>query len=368
MPSTEILALLKALPACNEIARRLSRRHFSPLAKAPLHQGRMGEFVRLLLRVMGRGSERLSYQANDWLMQTMVEEIEHTSATAVHSYEDCSLWQFEKAKQKGLACIYDLPIGYYPVWQETEEQLMRKYADWLPAGQRSNPYVRPEQKKAELELADLVLAPSTFVEKTVRRHYPGKQIALAPYGVDVEFWTPDSKKKGEGPLTFIYAGQNSLRKGTPDLLQAWSRAALKDARLRLIGSWQLSEQRLRDLPPGVEWHPSCSAEQLRKQYRDGDVFVFPSYFEGFGLVLLEAMACGLPAISSDASAMADIYSGTEGRVFAAGDLDALVEALQWASNHRDLLLGMGLDARNRAQLCTWRSYRKHVQDAVAPLL
>jgi glycosyltransferase involved in cell wall biosynthesis len=136
----------------------------------------------------------------------------------------------------------------------------------------------------------------------------------------------------------------------------------------LVGSWQLSPQRLRELPSNVEWHPPCSTEQLREHYRQADVFLFPSHFEGFGLVLLEAMACGLPAFASDASAMPDLFLGAEGKILPAGDVDALVENLRWANLHREILAQMGERARKRAQLCTWDNYRRQVRDAVAPIL
>lgn len=351
------------------MASRLSRRRFAPLTLAPTRQGPAGEFYRLVLRALGLGDERLAYQANDWLMRTMAGEVERNAVRAVHSYEDCSLWQFEMAKRKGVACIYDMPIAYYPVWLGIEKQLVQKYADWLPSsGAPFSSFVRPKQKDQELALADLILVPSAFVDKTIRDYFPNKQIKRVAYGVNSEFWSPGMDKSISRPLTFIYAGQSSLRKGTPDLLLAWKHAALKDARLRLVGSWHLSAHQLRDLPGNVEWCPPCSAEQLRDYYRDADVFLFPSHFEGFGLVLLEAMACGLPALASDATAMPDLFSGAEGQVFPSGNVDALVAALQWASACRDLLPEMGENARKRAELCTWTKYRQQLRDAVAPIL
>ena len=117
------------------MANRLTRRHFAPLADAPKIQGRFGEWHRLLTRALGRGDERLSYEANDWLMRTMARACRRPSVTAVHAYEDCSLWQFEESKRLGKACIYDMPIGYYPAWQQTHAALAQRFADWLPAGQ-----------------------------------------------------------------------------------------------------------------------------------------------------------------------------------------------------------------------------------------
>jgi alpha-maltose-1-phosphate synthase len=58
--------------------------------------------------------------------------------------------------------------------------------------------------------------------------------------------------------------------------------------------------------------PALSSKALRDQYHGADGFVFPSFFEGFGLVLLEAMACGLPAIASTATAATDVLPDTAG--------------------------------------------------------
>ena len=119
-------------------------------------------------------------------------------------------------------------------------------------------------------------------------------MALAPYGVDLENWYPaEDARPATCPLKFIYAGQCSLRKGVPVLLQAWRAAHLKEAELELVGSWQFAEEKKRELPAHVRFMGAVSRDELRARYQASDVFVFPSYFEGFGLVLLEAMALRL---------------------------------------------------------------------------
>ena len=125
----------------------------------------------------------------------------------------------------------------------------------------------------------------------------------------------------------MYAGQISLRKGIPLLIDAWSKAELRDAELVLVGSWLLADSKRRSLPPSVKWFPPCSSQALRDWYRKSDAFVFPSFAEGFGLVLLEAMACGLPAIASEASIGPEIITAGCGFISPTEDLDRLVELL-----------------------------------------
>ncbi|MEX1116311.1 MAG: hypothetical protein WEB53_13745, partial [Akkermansiaceae bacterium] len=184
-PGRLTLDFLSKVPGAKAEAARLRRRRFEPLADAPKIQGRTAEWSRLLRRKFGLGDEKMMYAANDWLMRTMARAAGRPTVTAVHSYEDCSLEQFQEAKRLGKQCIYDMPIGYYPWWEEKQKQLARDYAEWVPVGGLpSSRYVRPEQKIKEMELADLVLVACSFVEKTIREFYPDKKIALAPYGVD----------------------------------------------------------------------------------------------------------------------------------------------------------------------------------------
>ena len=379
-PSQQVLAALGALPAFRQETARLMRRRFAPLARARKVQGRCGEWGRLLRRRFGAGGESLAYEANDWLMRTMARTCRERGVTAVHSYEDCSLWQFEEAKRLGKACIYDMPIGYYPWWDEKQKQLARDYADWVPAGGLpSSRHVRPVQKNNEMELADLVLVACGFVEQTIREFLPAKQIAVAPYGVDAEFWSPENeeeerqgeqgtKRPQDNKIRFIYAGQSSIRKGIPVLLEAWEKAALRDAELLLVGSWQLAHSKLKHLPRDVCFIGPVGPAQLRALYRESDVFVFPSFFEGFGLVLLEAMACGLPVIASDRSAGPMLVDPECGRLVRAGVLQELEDSLRWFGLNREQLPRMKKAARGKAETFTWAKYRAAVSDAVRPFV
>src|ERR1700730_777471 len=369
MPSTATIRALSLVQPLRPLAQRLSRRHFAPLSQVPMVQGRLSEARRLLSRAWGMGGDDDYDEGNRWLMRTMAHECRRSTVRAVHAYEDCSLWQFMEARRLGKACIYDMPICYYAAWGKTQSELLRKYPDWLPHEWSPSAHDgRLEQKRQEMALADLTLVPSRYVEATIREFYPHKEIALAPYGVEVEFWTPGPTNKPARPLRFIFAGHVSLRKGAPLLIEAWSKAELRDAELVLVGSWMLADSKRRSLPPGIKWFPRCSSQALRDRYRESHVFVFPSFAEGLALVLLEAMACGLPVIASESSGASEVITAGCGFVTPPGDLDRLVELLRWFDLHRDELPAMGREARSQAERCTWSNYRSLVTRAVSKLI
>jgi starch synthase len=367
MPTPKELEIIRRIPALKEWSKRLERRLFRPLLSVPRVEGRFNEWIRMSKRIVFNGAispEKLAYEGNDWLMKTMARECKRPSVAAVHSYEDCALWQFEEAKKLGKACIYDMPIGYYPAWEETQNQLVAEFAEWLPDGQlRSRKYVRREQKKMEMQLADLVLGPCSFVAKTIEA-FIDRPFALAPYGVDSDFWRPSARSQRDRLFRFIYTGQASIRKGTPLLLLAWERAALTDCELLLVGNWQLSNEKMRRLPPNVRAVPPCSQNELRSHYQSADVFVFPSYFEGFGLVLLEAMACALPVLSSERTAAPDFLTRDAGMIVPAGNLEAWVEALRSVANNRVKWISMKDAARKLAVKNDWQRYRRAVSAGI----
>jgi glycosyltransferase involved in cell wall biosynthesis len=368
MPSSTTLAALEMLPPLRSMARRLGRRAFPELADAPKVQGRLGELRRLLTRAAGRGDGALQYQANDWLMRVMARACRRPAVTAVHAYEDCSLASFVEARRLGKACIYDMPIGYHPAWTRTQAELLRRYDDWLPAAAIwSERYTRPDQKRREMELADLVLAPSAFAYETIARFHPDKPVAVASYGVDTVAW-PVARRSAGVDITFLFAGPCSLRKGVPLLLDAWRAAGLKHARLQLVGSWQLVESKKRELPPRVQWADAVALDELRKHYAQADVFVLPTYFEGRALVIGEALSSGLPVLSTPASGAGDLIDADCGHLIPIGNLDALVESLRWFAGNRDRLPAMERAARAQAERCTWEGYRRSVTHAVAPFL
>ena len=370
MPTELEIGLLERIPGVKHQAARLRRRRFAPLDAAPKVQGRFGEWDRMFKRMVGGAwaDERLSYQANDWLMRVMARECRRGTVTAVHAYEDCALLQFQEAERLGKRRIYDLPIGYYPAWESVHKALIRQYEDWLPRGAAGDGvYVRPEQKHQEMALADLVMVPSSFVQRTVRQ-YSDRPVAVAPYGVDADFWSPGPARRGDGPFRFLFAGQCSIRKGTPLLLQAWKAAALDDAVLEMVGTWRLADSRKRELPAGVDMHEPVAPDALRERIRRADVLVLPSYFEGLALVILEAMACGLPVIATDATGGADVIGPDSGVIIPAGDLDALVASLRWAGDERQRLSAMRTAARRKAESMSWTLYRERVRQAVAPMV
>jgi starch synthase len=279
---------------------------------------------------------------------------------AVYAYEDGAKWTFTAARRRDALNVYELPLGYY---RGVERELTRAGYE-RPAATASNgehePLWKQRRKNAELELADLIVVPCEWALKSLQlsKALGQKRTLKIPYGTPADE-TMARKSRPTGPFTVLFAGQVGLRKGAPHLLEAWKRLKLKDARLWLAGGMKLGRDYLVEVATDFEYLGSLPRVRLLELMRQVDLFVFPSLAEGFGLVIGEAMAAGVPVLTTLNTGGPELISdGSEGWCVPAHDVESLVERIQWAAQHRDELFEMGMRARLRAERWTWADYRR----------
>jgi len=158
-----------------------------------------------------------------------------------------------------------------------------------------------------------------------------------PYFSDLKRFQHLDRTPESGVVRFLYCGSLSKRKGTDLLATAFLRLATEFAHIRLIlvGVGPLETQlkaKLQPVSDQVEFVGFVDWDDLPKAYQLGDVFCFPSRYDGWGLALLEAMAAGLPVISTNltGAALEYIEPGVNGWIVAAEDDEALYQAMRGA--------------------------------------
>lgn len=159
-------------------------------------------------------------------------------------------------------------------------------------------------------------------------------------------------------LHILFLGNVIERKGLHTLLQA-VRLSTFDLRLDVVGSLTTDPayaQQMQDfaiangLSSVVTFHSSLNNQPLIDKLKSAHVLVVPSSYEGFGIVYLEGMGFGLPAIGTTLGAASEVIEdGVTGFLIQPGDAHRLAEKLQLLSERRDILLKMSLAARSRYQ-------------------
>ena len=180
-----------------------------------------------------------------------------------------------------------------------------------------------------------------------------------------------------GSLRLLFLGNIIHRKGLHILLDAISRKNL-DISLNIIGGTTAEEKyaeamqlkvKRSNMEAKIKFHVPMNQDDLANKLKSTHVLVVPSSYEGFGIVYLEGMAFGLPAIGTTAGAASEIITnGETGFLIEPGDSNALVERLSLLSQDRDLLAQMSVNALERYhQQPTWdetaekvRRFLKHM--------
>ncbi|MFM5996679.1 MAG: glycosyltransferase family 4 protein [Dolichospermum sp.] len=288
---------------------------------------------------------------------------------AIYTYEDLAATTFDKAKQQGILCLYDLPIPYY----QMTGNIMGQEADLFPEIAAAIETIREpawkiERKQREIELADHIFVASSFTKKSLLEiGIQEAKITVIPYGAPVDYFQPRPKK--DNCFRALFVGRVSPRKGVHYLLPAWQDLKLDNAELVLVGQNLFPTGWLEQYKNICRHVPSVPHLLLNDYYSSANVLVFPSLVEGFALVLLEAMACGIPIITTPNTAGPDIITdGVEGFIIPIRDVEAIKEKLQWCYSHPQELAEMGKAARRKAEELNWGLYRQRLVKEVESVL
>ena len=288
---------------------------------------------------------------------------------AVYAYEDGAATTFAVAKQRGIRCLYDLPIAFYRTSQAIQSEEAERFPELFTALQSvQEPAEKLARKEQEIQLADHIFVASSITKRSLLdAGISPEKISVIPYGAPIEYFHPQPKP--DPTFRALFVGRVGPRKGVHYLLDAWQQLHLKDAELLLIGVNELPKNWLAKYDQSTRYLSSVPHKSLNTHYSSASVFVFPSLVEGFGLVLLEAMACGIPVITTPNTAGPDIITdGVEGFIIPIRDVDAIKEKLDWCYRHPEALKEMGKAARRKAEQLTWNQYRQQLTHQVQKCL
>ncbi|MCC6547316.1 glycosyltransferase family 4 protein [Candidatus Sumerlaeota bacterium] len=288
---------------------------------------------------------------------------------AVYCYEDTAALSFKAAKSRGIQCLYDLPIMHHRMSRDILREEVDHFPEFRDALQAVNePEWKIERKEQEISLADHIFVASSVTLRSLQAiGIPMDKVSVVPYGGPVDYFHPIPRADDKFRVAFI--GLVGPRKGVHYLLRAWRELNLSDSELMLVGALQFPEKWFAGNIGNASHTPSVPHAQLNQYYGKASVFVFPSLVEGFAMVLLEAMACGIPIITTANTAGPDIITdGVEGFIVPLRDVDALKEKIQWCRDHPDELRAMGVAARRKAEHFTWQRYRESLASECARAL
>jgi glycosyltransferase involved in cell wall biosynthesis len=257
-------------------------------------------------------------------------------------------------RAKTLVTVHDLSFIRYP---QCADANLRAYL---------NQVVPRSVQRADLVLADSQSTKDDLVEllgvepDKIEIVYPGVEERFHP--IEDQALLDEVRRRYTLPPRFILGvGTLQPRKNFTRLIEAFAdlRFAIRDLRLVIAGGkgWLYEEifatvERL-GLEEKVVFPGFVADEHLPALYNLADLFVFPSLYEGFGLPPLEALACGTPVITSDASSLPEVV-GQAGLMVEATDVEALAQAMKQVLEDDALQEEMIARGLEQARKFTWQ--------------
>lgn len=208
-------------------------------------------------------------------------------------------------------------------------------------------WIAPGERRA-MQRASAVVAVSQFAAEMARRTLCEREITVVHNGVDSEFFRPRHRRSvPHVPFRLLYVGSWMARKGV-DLLAPLMRELGDRYVLNYTGGAGKSSRK-RPMPDNMIDLGRLSSEQVVDAMHRADAFVFPSRSEGFGLVVAEAMACGLPAVATRGSSLLEVVEDrVSGILCPPNDVLALARAVRSLQSSPDVWQRMSKNAYQRA--------------------
>jgi alpha-maltose-1-phosphate synthase len=282
-----------------------------------------------LLNRAGLNNQRLSSRLNAWsaLSFDRWTAAHMASCDAFIAISGAGLLTGRKVQNSGGVFICDRGSTHQ---RYQEELLAEEYRRWkVPL-----PLTKPHITRREEEIyatANAITVPSTVARRSfIKMGVPEEKVHVIPYGVRLDRFTRTVPPPKDS-FQVLFAGQVSLRKGIPYLLQAFAHVKHPRKHLTVVGALQ-DDMRglLANLPTGnVTLTGSLPQPQLVRKMSASHLLVLPSIEEGLGLVQGQAMACGCPVLATAATGAEDLFvDGEQGFIVPDHDVHALAEKMQ----------------------------------------
>lgn len=269
-----------------------------------------------------------------------------------------ALYTIREAKKLGVITIVERASSHIIFQKEILEEEYQKY------GIKTKPVYEKSIEKELLEYkeADYISIPSTFVKDTfIKKGISENKLIHVSYGVSLENFKKVPKK--DNVFRVIFCGGLTLRKGIHYLLKAYKELNLKNSELCLIGS--ISEEIrpfLKEYEGFYKYYGQLPHYELYKYFSNGSIFVLPSIEDGFGYVVPQAMACGLPVICTSNSGSGDVIrKNIDGFIIPIRDVEALKEKILYLFKNPEDCLKMGVNAESYVRNnFSWEHYGQNM--------
>lgn len=307
-----------------------------------------------------------------------VADVARQNADIVVLYDTHAYHALVRTKQTALIRVLDMATIHW----KTRDSLLRAEAQKWPAYKDliSLPSSDPDrfaQLVAEPCLADYVLVGSDWVKATcVDNGCDPDRVYVVPYGVDTKLFHPPTAQRAESrPFRILYVGSNTPVKGFHYLIRLLGRTRDLDVEVWCCGMEEgdtdlVGETAANGRVKALGFQPQTKVAGLMRQ---ADMLCHPSVLDSFSFTCLEAMASGLPVLTTPRSGVAWgsaalVCNEKNGFVVPHGDVEAMERVVRMLYGAPDMRREVGHQARETAEKHTWKAYEQEIAQVFSDIV
>ncbi|MEM0995423.1 MAG: glycosyltransferase family 4 protein, partial [Bacteroidota bacterium] len=298
-----------------------------------------------------------SFKRFDEAVAKAIRKIDYDIAL---SYENANLHTFQLAKKQGKKTVLDLAQVHHDTIADIndivplEKGLTREKMRYMNA-----------LKTEALQYTDYILTLSSFARDTmIEKGIPAERVYTANLGINPELFAPKTAWNQNKKIQFLFVGTMTYRKGLDILLRAFHELQLPQVELILVGPMADAADQMQQYEGSYTYIPFLHHEELVRYYQQADVFVFPSYLDSWAQTVVEAMACGTPAIVTEHTGAKDAVMQGGGFIIPIKDVEALKAKILYFVEQPEEIERMGREATAIAQQYTWANYHQRIVEIV----
>lgn len=325
-------------PVSSAWARRLKRLGPGVARAVGAHSGELPRSKVRALHAFGlrsrwtlRGAERAgrlleAMGRDDRAFALRVAGLDLPPHDAFLGYSYAALEALQAERARGKLTLVDQIDPARAEWELMKEETAR-WPDYA-APEADPPAGYYERACEEWRAADIVIVNSEWTRRAiVQQGADPRRIEVLPLAYHPDAPLARAPDGHGGGLRVLWLGSVILRKGIAYLVEAARRLVQEPVRFLVAGPIGIREPALRAAPPNVRWLGAVPRTEARRLYLSSDVFVLPTLSDGFALTQVEALAHGLPVVTTP-NCGAVVEDGRTGFVVPARDPEALADALR----------------------------------------
>jgi glycosyltransferase involved in cell wall biosynthesis len=266
------------------------------------------------------------------------------------------------ARNSGVITVAEFAAAHIPLVSKILAAEAERHPEWADTiGALQIPHWYRQRLELEPHEADYCIAASSFTRRSLlEAGVADAKIKTLPLGADLNQFT-EAPRSRTGKLRVLFVGKISQAKGVKYLLEAIKRIHSQDVELVLVGPPVGNGAPLARYSGLYTWLGRLDQKQVIEEMWRSHVLILPSVLEGFGLVIPEAMATGMPVIASTHSVGPEIIEdGHDGFILQPDDVEGLAERIDWLAMNRERVREMGVLAAQKARTFSWEAHERRL--------